>query len=111
MLEGLLLLDGDSLRGAILNAAILVGGLVAHEGPLWSRTQGPGARTGGKMNSMKSYDGDLQMFAEAPAAVSLPRLRFLRWLVEQGRLEHLPAGPPSGSLVEIPVEEAPADGT
>ncbi len=52
------------------------------------------------MNSTKSYDGDLQMFAEAPAAVNLPRLRFLRWLAEQGRLEHSPAGPPSGSLVE-----------
>jgi hypothetical protein len=57
---------------------------------------------------MKNYDGDLQMFAETPPAVDLPRLRFLRWLVEQGRLEHLPAGPPSGALIETPVEEAPS---
>jgi hypothetical protein len=57
---------------------------------------------------MKNYDGDLQMFAEMPTAVSLPRLWFLRWLVEQGRLEHPPAGPSSGSLVEIHGEEATA---
>ena len=50
------------------------------------------------MKDMKSYDGDLQMFPEMPAAVSVPHLQFLRWLIDQGRLEHSAAGPPSGCL-------------
>ncbi len=45
-----------------------------------------------------SYDHDLAMFREAPRPVSLAHLRFLRWLVEQGRLEHPPAGLPSGEF-------------
>lgn len=50
------------------------------------------------MNDLQSYDGDLRMFREAPRPVDLARLRFLRWLAEQGRLEHPAAGPPSGEL-------------
>jgi hypothetical protein len=46
------------------------------------------------------YDGDLEMFCEAPKAINVAHLRFLRWLIEHGRLEHLPAGPPSGVLVQ-----------
>jgi hypothetical protein len=60
------------------------------------------------MKGTKNYDGDLQMFRETPKAVDLARLTFLRWLVEQGRLEHPPAGPPSGPLVTgelVEVEE------
>ena len=52
------------------------------------------------MKDVKSYDGDLQMFRETTRPVGMARLRFLRWLVEQGRLEHLPAGPPGGELAE-----------
>ena len=52
------------------------------------------------MKDSRSYDGDLKMFREAPQPVNIERLRFLRWLIEQGRLEHLPAGPPSGPLAE-----------
>ncbi len=52
------------------------------------------------MKDAKNYDGDLEMFREAPRDVDIARLRFLRWLIEQGRLEHLPAGPPSGELAE-----------
>jgi hypothetical protein len=47
------------------------------------------------------YDGNLEMFCEAPKDINVAHLRFLRWLIEQGRLEHLPAGPPSGELGEI----------
>jgi hypothetical protein len=50
------------------------------------------------MKDVQSYDGDLRMFREDPKPVGLARLRFLRWLVERGRLEHLAAGPPSGEL-------------
>ena len=54
-----------------------------------------------------SYDGDLQMFREPPGAVDLARLRFLRWLVECERLEHRPAGPPSGEFAETPTTRTP----
>ena len=47
---------------------------------------------------VESFDGDLSMFREAPKPVDLDRLRFLRWLVEHGKLEHIPSGPPSGEL-------------
>ena len=50
------------------------------------------------MKSTLHYDGDLQMFCEEPREINVAHLRFLRWLIEQGRLEHLPAGPPSGEL-------------
>ena len=52
------------------------------------------------MKDVKSYDGDVQMFRETARPVNLAHLRFLRWLIEQGRLEHRPAGPPSGPFVE-----------
>jgi hypothetical protein len=38
--------------------------------------------------------------------VNIAHLRFLRWLVEHGRLEHLPANPPAGELVEPTTAEA-----
>jgi hypothetical protein len=53
-----------------------------------------------------SFDGDLQMFCEASKPVNIAHLRFLRWLVEHGRLEHLPANPPAGELVEPTTAEA-----
>ena len=49
------------------------------------------------------FDRDLQMYRESSASVNLARLRFVRWLVEQGRLEHPPAGPPSGEWTVAPV--------
>jgi hypothetical protein len=57
------------------------------------------------MTDMKRYDGDLQMFSEQPGAVNVHHLQFLRWLIDQGRLEHSAAGPPSGPLVDAPAEE------
>ncbi len=52
------------------------------------------------MKDTKSYDGDLEMFREAPKTINVAHLEFLRWLSEQGRLEHKPLGPSSGDLVE-----------
>lgn len=46
------------------------------------------------------YDGELQMFVDASHDPSLESLRFLRWLAEQGRLEHKIAGPSSGEYAE-----------
>ncbi len=54
------------------------------------------------MNGTKNYDPELRMFREAPKPVSMAHLRFLRWLAERGKLEHPPAGPPSGPLAEPP---------
>jgi hypothetical protein len=53
------------------------------------------------MKDVQSYDADLEMFRETPPPVSVVRLRFLRWLAERGRLEHRPAGPPSGAFAEV----------
>lgn len=44
----------------------------------------------------KIWDGDLQMFREEPRGPNLGRLGFLRWLAEQGKLEHGIAGPSGG---------------
>ncbi len=52
------------------------------------------------------FDGDLQMFRDAPRLVNLAQLRFQRWLIEQGRSEHPPAGPPAGELAELPTVSA-----
>ena len=53
------------------------------------------------MKDVQSYDADLEMFRETPPPVDVTRLRFLRWLAERGRLEHLPVGPPSGAFAEV----------
>lgn len=47
------------------------------------------------------YDSMLQQYREPPCVPNLERLRFLRRLVETRRLEHEPAGPPSGPYVQI----------
>ena len=46
------------------------------------------------MRTVSRYDGALQMFVEEPREPSYEHLRFLRWLVEHGHLEHPVAGPP-----------------
>ena len=63
------------------------------------------------MNAKKSqsgaqYDGDLQMFRVAAHEPSREALRFLRWMAEQGRLEHEVSGPSSGEYVDGTVAEA-----
>ena len=39
------------------------------------------------MKTLGRYDGSLQMFVQEPRDVDIGHLRFIRWLVEQGRLE------------------------
>jgi hypothetical protein len=53
------------------------------------------------MGAVGVYDGDLQMFVEKPRELDLEKLRFLRWMVEQGKLEHAAAGHSSGKLVRL----------
>jgi hypothetical protein len=50
------------------------------------------------MKDLRSYDGDLEMFCAESVGVNIAYLQFLRWLIERGRLEHLPAGPASGEF-------------
>ena len=56
------------------------------------------------MNAKKTkstrYDGELQMFCDTAQEPNLESLRFIRWMVEQGRLEHDAAGPPTGEYAE-----------
>jgi hypothetical protein len=63
------------------------------------------------MTGNSRYDPELQMFACQPREPALTRLRFWRWLADQGRLEHEPAGVPVGQYADralamspIPVE-------
>ncbi|MFN8633842.1 MAG: hypothetical protein U0893_08315 [Chloroflexota bacterium] len=53
----------------------------------------------------RQYDGDLQMFCDTAREPSLESLRFLRWMAEQGRLEHEIAGPSSGEYTVQPVSQ------
>ena len=52
------------------------------------------------MDADRQYDGNLQMFVEGPREPDFARLAFLRWLGEQGQLEHEVFGPSSGRLME-----------
>jgi hypothetical protein len=54
------------------------------------------------------YDPELQMFTDGPHEPDGRRLRFLRWLVEQGRLEHSPAGDSAGEYAQILLSELTA---
>ena len=64
------------------------------------------------MNLQSSrYDPDLQMFTELPREPDPACLRFWRWLGEQGRLEHPPAGAPSGVYaLDVPIGHVDARG-
>ena len=63
------------------------------------------------MNANKSkggtrYDGELQMFCDTAREPNRAALQFIRWMVEQGRLEHDAAGPPTGEYAAEPLSEA-----
>jgi hypothetical protein len=51
------------------------------------------------------YDHDLHMLIVPPQPINLSYLKFLRYLGERGRLEHEIAGPVSGELVTVCVEQ------
>jgi hypothetical protein len=54
------------------------------------------------MAAMGPYDSNLQMFVQTPRQIDMSRLGFLRWLAEEGKLEHQVAGPSSGPLAKEP---------
>ena len=53
------------------------------------------------MKAVGRYDTALQMFVEEPREPDLGRLTFLRWLIDNDRLEHPAMGPASGELVVV----------
>lgn len=50
------------------------------------------------MERLGPWDIELQMPVEPPAKFNEGRVRFLRWLAVNGRLEHPAAGPTEGDL-------------
>jgi len=48
----------------------------------------------------RQYDGDLQMFRDTAREPNRETLVFLRWMAEQGRLEHEVSGPASGEYAD-----------
>jgi hypothetical protein len=53
------------------------------------------------MQGTRRYDGTLQMFSEPAREVDLAKLRFLRWLIEQDKLEHAAFGDPTGEYAGL----------
>jgi hypothetical protein len=54
------------------------------------------------------YDAELQMFVvDRPREPDITRLRFLRWLGEQGKLEHQTAGRSAGAFAGDLAPEPP----
>jgi hypothetical protein len=49
------------------------------------------------------YDKELQMFREKVHEANLAKLRFYRWLAEQGKLEHKISGVPGGEYAALQV--------
>ena len=54
------------------------------------------------------YDEELQMFRETVREPNLTVLLFLRWLGEQGKLEHEIFGPSAGEYAEPIVQQSVA---
>jgi hypothetical protein len=61
------------------------------------------------MKAVGRYDTNLQMFVEEPRDPDLRRLSFMRWLVENNRLEHPAIGPATGEIATLLAEEALAE--
>lgn len=53
-----------------------------------------------KMTGNERYDPELQMYIQPITEIDLGKLRFLRWLAEQGVLEHEVFGEPIGVFAE-----------
>lgn len=53
------------------------------------------------MKTIGRYDANLQMFVEEPREIDLRRVMFLRWLMDNGRLERSAVGPATGELAGL----------
>ena len=61
------------------------------------------------MKAVGRYDTALQMFVEEPRDPDLRRLTFLRWLIDNDRMEHPAVGPAAGDLAVLVTESAPVE--
>ena len=62
------------------------------------------------MNAKKTkagarYDTELQMFCDATHEPNREALLFMRWMAEQGRLEHAVYGPSAGEYAGETIQE------
>jgi hypothetical protein len=53
------------------------------------------------MRARGRYDGELQMFRDEVREPDPEALVFLRWLAEQGKLEHETFSPPTGEYAHL----------
>jgi hypothetical protein len=53
------------------------------------------------MDATRQYDKELQMFRDPIREPDPAKLRFLRWLAEQARLEHRVFGKPAGEYESV----------
>jgi hypothetical protein len=53
-----------------------------------------------KAQAGRRYDGELQMFCDETHEPNREALHFMRWMAEQGRLEHAVYGPASGEYAD-----------
>jgi hypothetical protein len=61
------------------------------------------------MNTLGRFDPDLEMFVEEKHELNVDYLRWMRWLAEQGRLEHEAYGPADEQLLRpLPSHTSPA---
>jgi hypothetical protein len=61
------------------------------------------------MHSVKNrYDRELQMYVDEVHDLDISRLRFIRWLVEHGRMDHGVMGIPVGRYAYARLIEKPA---
>jgi hypothetical protein len=61
------------------------------------------------MKAVGRYDTSLQMFVEEPRDPDLRQLNFLRWLIENDRMEHPAVGPAAGDLALLIAEDIQAE--
>ncbi len=45
------------------------------------------------------FDSEMEMFVEAPHELDQNHLNFQRWLIDHGRSEHEPSGPPVRGII------------
>lgn len=55
------------------------------------------------------YNTELKLFKEPFHGFDYPKLRFLRWMVINGRLEHPASGNPTGELIPGMIERFGGD--
>lgn len=79
-----------------MHARTPLGKLLEYPVPVHSGNELPSLK--GRMKGGGLYDKDLQMYCEDPKSPDLEKMKFLRWMTEQGRLEHKAYASPEGQF-------------